>query len=354
MNNTLDQKIKIITLATGIILFVVSTILYLLFSLPRGHFPIGQIITIPHGSNSNEISKILKEKRAIKSVLFFDLLTGLLSAEKKIKAGDYIFDSPLSSFQIVRKVVAGDYNIQNEKFLIKEGSTIKDIGLLFENKGFFQAEELWEIAGFSGVDYRKTKEMIPPPDDLYSVSSLLESKPKYVGFEGYLFPDTYFFPQNISPRGVMEIMVKNLDRKITDEIREGVAGSKRSFFEIITMASILEKEAITFEDKKIISGILWKRLNKGMLLQVDATLQYITGRNTYELTENDLNTDSPYNTYEYKGLPLGPIANPGMDSIKAAIYPEDSPYWYYLSDKNHNVYYSETFEEHKAKKAMFL
>ena len=120
------------------------------------------------------------------------------------------------------------------------------------------------------------------------------------------------------------------------------------------MASILEKEAYLTEDKKIIADILWRRLKEEMPLQVDAALQYITDRNTFELTKDDLKIDSPYNTYRYKGLPPTPISNPGLDSIKAAIFVEPNSYWYYLSDKNGKLYYSETFKEHKLKKAEYL
>jgi UPF0755 protein len=342
--DNIEHKIKILSAATGIFLFFVSLSLYFLFSLPDADsFPAGQIITIPSGLNSNEISKILKEKKIIKSVLFFDFLISVLNAEKNIKAGDYVFDSPLSAFEAINKVIDGDFNIQNKKILVKEGATVKEIGKMLEKNGFFPAKEFWDNAGPKFI-----------PKELISLSELLKSKPAEAGLEGYLFPDTYFVPQNISPRGIIEIMIKNMDKKITEEIRKDALKSERSFFEIITMASILEKEAITLEDKKIIAGILWKRLDKGMPLQVDATLQYVTGRNTFELTQDDLNLDSLYNTYKYKGLPLGPIANPGLDSIKAAVYPESSPYWYYLSDKNYNIYYSKNFEEHKIKKIKYL
>ena len=225
---------------------------------------------------------------------------------------------------------------------------------MFEKEGFFNAEEFWKMAGYTALDYRTYKDLEHPSKDFYSLTSLLDNKPEYVNFEGFLFPDTYFIPQNISPKGVIELMIKNLDEKITVKMREDIKESGKTFFDIIIMASILENEAITFKDKKIVSGLLWKRLEEGMPLQVDATLQYFTGKNTFQLTLEDLDLDSPYNTYEYKGLPLGPITNPGIWSIKAAIYPEESPYWFYLSDKESIIHYSETFEEHKAKKFKYL
>lgn len=120
------------------------------------------------------------------------------------------------------------------------------------------------------------------------------------------------------------------------------------------MASLLEEEARTTETRKMVSGILWKRLSAGMPLQVDAVFPYIIGKNTFEITLKDLEFDSPYNTYKYKGLPPGPISNPGKDSILAAIYPTKSDYWFYLSDKNGLMHYAITFDEHKINKAKYL
>lgn len=143
------------------------------------------------------------------------------------------------------------------------------------------------------------------------------------GKEGYLFPDTYFLTGQETETEVVEKMESNFINKVGDIKKD-----------ILIMASILEKEAKTEEDKKIISGILWKRLDAGMLLQVDASLDY--------------------NTYSYQGLPSEPICNSGLDSIQAALHPVDSPYWYYLSDKNGNIHYAKTFEEHKINKEKYL
>jgi len=120
------------------------------------------------------------------------------------------------------------------------------------------------------------------------------------------------------------------------------------------MASIIEAEARTTESRRIISGILWKRISLGMPLQVDSTFVYINGKNTYELTSDDLKIDSPYNTYVYKGLPPTPIGNPGLDAILAALYPKTSKYLYFLSSKSGDMYYATTFEQHKRNKELYL
>jgi len=161
--------------------------------------------------------------------------------------------------------------------------------------------------------------------------------------EGYLFPDTYFFTGRENEAEIIRIMRNNFQNK---------AGSVKT--EILIMASMLEREARTIKDKKIIAGILWKRLNNDMLLQVDATLNYLNNKTSLEMTKDDLKFDSPYNTYLYKGLPPTPICNPGLESIEAASQPTETEYWYYLSDKKGNIHYAKTFEEHKANKMRYL
>jgi UPF0755 protein len=138
------------------------------------------------------------------------------------------------------------------------------------------------------------------------------------------------------------------------ETISGLATSTHSLKDSIIMASILENEARTTESRKIIAGILWKRLYLGMPLQVDSTFSYINGKNTYDLTLDDLKINSPYNTYLYKGLPPGPISNPGLDAINDAIYPTKTPYLYFLSSKSGDMYYAKTFEEHKRNKELYL
>ena len=180
----------------------------------------------------------------------------------------------------------------------------------------------------------------------------LKDKPEDTSLEGFLFPDTYEISGGINCDDFIITMLSNFERKITPELKNQMQKKEKSVFEIITMASMLEKEVRTLNDKKIASGILWKRIEVGMPLQLDATINYITGKSDPAVAIKDTKIDSPYNTYKYKGLPKGPISNPGMDSIIAAINPEDSPYWFYLSDGR--TIFSKTFEEHTVNKAKYL
>ena len=178
--------------------------------------------------------------------------------------------------------------------------------------------------------------------------------PETASLEGYLFPDTYEISEGESPEDIIKNILVNFEKKITRELKEAIALKNKSVFEIITMASMIEKEVKTINDKKIVSGILWKRLEDGMPLQVDATINYITGKNHKSALLADLKINSPYNTYKYQGLPLGPISNPGIDSILAAIYPTESKYWYYLSADSGKTIFSKTLKEHNAAIAKYL
>lgn len=172
--------------------------------------------------------------------------------------------------------------------------------------------------------------------------------------EGFLFPDTYRFYKDAKPADVISKMEENFDKKITPEILAEISAQKKSLKDIIIMASILEEEVKSTEDRKIVAGILWKRIDRRMGLNVDAALTYVLGKTSAELTAGDLKYDSPYNTYLYRGLPPTPISNPGLDTIKAATNPIASKYFYYLTDKEGAVHYAVTLEEHALNKFKYL
>lgn len=172
--------------------------------------------------------------------------------------------------------------------------------------------------------------------------------------EGYLFPDTYRFYKTSNSEQVIGKMRDNFAKKIAPEILSEAKRARRTLEQIIITASILEKEVKSTEDRKLAAGILWKRLGLGMGLNVDAALTYVLGKPSGELTEADLKYDSPYNTYRYRGLPPGPISNPGLDAILAALYPTASEYFYYLTDKNGATRYARTLEEHRLNRFKYL
>jgi len=171
--------------------------------------------------------------------------------------------------------------------------------------------------------------------------------------EGFLFPDTYFFLPTASTSAIVEEMRENFNRQ-TASLQADLLAADKSLLEIVTMASIVEKEAYDSEDRRMIAGVLWKRIEAKMRLQVDAVFPYILGKNTFQLTKADLNYDSPYNTYRYAGLPPGPIGSPSLDAITAALNPTESPYWFYLADDEGVTHFAKDFDEHVANKQKYL
>lgn len=246
-----------------------------------------------------------------------------------------------------------------ETVKILEGWTTRDIGQYFESQGKWQSEEFLEVAGFPMVDYRRDKD-VPELKDWSEEFSFLADKPKYYGLEGYLFPDTYRIYASSTVLDVIEKMLGNFDDKLTDKMRADIKKQGKTIYDIVTMASIIEKEApinyATGDNKeaRIISGIFWNRLEIGQGLQSDATLSYIFGDNRPAHSGAELEVESPYNTYKYRGLPPGPVCNPGILAIEAAIYPSATDYYYFLTSPDNQVYYARTYDGHLQNKYKYL
>ena len=183
---------------------------------------------------------------------------------------------------------------------------------------------------------------------------MLKDKPSFVSLEGFLFPDTYRIYRDSSSEEMIKIFLANFEKKISPEMREKFTAQKRSVFAVIIMASIIEKEVRGDEDRRLVSDIFWRRLEKGMPLQADSTVNYVVGENNPSSTAEDLAFNSLYNTYKYPGLPLGPICNPGLSAIVAAIDPVSNANWYFLTDKTGAVHYAKTLEEHNRNKMKYL
>ncbi len=290
------QKKRIILV---VVLFLVSFVLYyLLFSAPK-NFPENTIVNIKEGSSLRYVSKYLKENNIIRSRAMFETFVIVFGDEKYVALGDYLFESKLSVFEVARRISRGERHLAPVKVTIPEGFTITDISEAFSTR----------LPNFN-VDKFK-----------------IGAKDK----EGYLFPDTYFFLTTDNEQDVLNSMSSNFNKKIA-AIRPSIISSRKTEKEIITMASIIEKESKGDTDRAFISGILWKRLSIGMPLQVDA---------------------DP-GTYKTKGLPLKPISNPGLEAIEAAIYPKSSYYLYYLHDKEGNIHYARNFTEHQSNIIKYL
>jgi len=292
------------------------------------------IYTVPKGWGDDQIAKDLQKLGIIRSNYFFRLYVILSLQHSELKAGEYNLSSKLSIYQIAKKMAQGD--VIRDNVVILEGWDIEDIGKYMNSKGICNQNYFISL----------TKK------DYSDKFSFLADKPKKLNLEGYLFPDTYQIAKGETCEDIIELLLENFDRKLTPELRAEIKKQNKSVFDVITMASLIEKEVRSLDDKKIVSGILWKRIAIGMPLQLDCTINYITGKSNASATIKDTKIDSLYNTYMYKDLPKGPISNPGINSIIAAIYPKKTNYLYWLSDGI--THFSETLEQHNEARALYL
>lgn len=303
----------------------------------------------PKLGGPRKIAEILKQEGIILPKWTF--LTYIIkNYASRLKAGDYIWSKNANIPKISRDLIQGG---TTEKIItIPEGWSSKDIAIYLEKNNLVDSREFLALVN---RDYKSKASLVSRFD-------FLKDKPIDAGLEGYLFPDTYRIFKNSKPESIIIKMLQNFDKKLTPDLRKEIARQNKTIFDIVTMASLLEKEVPNYEDRAIVSGILWKRLKIGMPLQVDATIVYLKKLqnpdfkipNNGRISIEDTNIDFPYNTYKYLGLPPGPIANPSLSAIKAAIYPKTSPYLYYLSAPDGRTIFSKTLEEHNAAKARYL
>lgn len=283
-------------------------------------------------------------------------LIGENLAGQGLISGKYYFYFYMWSRKLTSKIFPDDYDLSNRMTIPEIASVItseqdKTKKITFpEGWGAKQMAERLTANGLPGDEFLK---IINNPGELKNRYNFL-SDPKIKTPEGYLFPDTYFFDKDIDGEGIVRKMLGIFNTKITAQMLAGAAKSGKSLNEIIIMASIIENEVKTDEDRAIISGIYWNRIKIGQPLQSDITLAYILGEKKKQYSFSDTRTPSPYNTYLNKGLPPGPIDNPGLSAIQAAIYPQNSEFNYYLSDpETGKTIFSKTFPEHVANKAKY-
>ena len=312
-----NRRTLVILIAAG----CVFTYLYLAIIRPPDDYPLNELVTIKDGASLKDVSIGLKRDRIVRSDIALRAIVTLLGHQRDVHAGDYIFKEPLNIFSVARVISIGAYGLEPMRIRVPEGATTKEMAVIFGNSlERFNAEKFLEQAA---------------------------------PLEGYLFPDTYFFLPNATDGLVIETMRQNFEARMAT-IDAQVKAFGKPLKDIVTMASILEREAQIMDDRRMISGVLWNRMNRGMLLQVDAAFFYILGKGSYQLTTADLASDSPYNTYRYAGLPPGPIGSPGLDSLLAAVTPVKSNYLYYLADKNGVTHYSKTYAEHLRNKRKYI
>lgn len=332
----LFKKTSLYLIALFLIVAIIS-----FFNEKKGDNNLASIkFKIEKGENVWKVGRNLKEKKVIDSQLSFVFYAYKKGEQKKIKAGEYLINSKLTISEIIELFVNGAINSENnqKKITFPEGWTTKQVATKLSESGF-DKDRFLELT--KDVDYFKKK---------YGYS-FLENIPTENGLEGFLFPDTYFFTNNSDMEDVIIKMLDNFDQKLSVDLRGEIKKQNKTIYEIVTMASIIEREVKSNEDRKIVSGIFWRRLMNKQAFQSCATLAYILGENKKQYSYEDTQVKSLYNTYLYSGLPPGPISNPGINSILAAIYPIKTNYNYFLSNpETGKTVFSRTLEEHNLNK----
>ncbi len=290
-------------------------------TLPPKDFPIDSVVNIPRGLSASSIAHTLEEQGVVKSNLLLYFILTWSHDPANIQAGTFVYSEPLNVWQVAERLTMASSVDNLVAVTLPEGFTIKEFAELASNR----------LVNFDKEHFIELSE----------------------GREGYLFPDTYYLPNDFTAEELVNLLSETYVQKTAD-LNEEITAHHLTQEEIIILASILEREANTEECMRIVSGILQNRLDIGMALQADATMEYALDRPLNQLEASDLEIDSPYNTYIYKGLPPTPIGNPGLMAINAVLNPIVSDYFYYLTDDEGNFYYAETFDEHRANIAKYL
>lgn len=289
-------------------------------------------IDVPSDSNSTKIGTLLKENNLIRSEFAFKVHLKISGEGSELKAGKYTFKGKYSMGDITAQLKKGG-EAKGIKLTIPEGYNLKQISDVLAKDGLCTKDE-FNLAVANG-DY---------PYDY------LPAKGDPNRLQGFLYPETYIFDEGTSAETIIAAMLKEFNSQFTSEYKAQLQKDGRTVLQWLTMASIVEKEAVVKDDRPIIAGVFYNRLAKNMLLQSCATVQYALGEVKPVLSNQDVQIDSPYNTYKNQGLPPGPIASPGHASLEAAMYPAQTEYLFFVAKHNGAHVFTKTYEEHLAAK----
>ena len=284
-------------------------------------------VELPQGTSVGGIGSRLAAQGVVADAWMFRLAARYAGVERKMQAGEYRFADAASPLEIVRRIAAGDVFVQPLTF--PEGKTIREMAGIYEASGLGTADQFRQAAT--------------------DLTLLAELDPEARSLEGYLFPDTYALARSAGAAGVVRAMVERFAQELTPEVRGAIAHSGMTLREVVTLASIVEKETGAADERPIVAAVYRNRLRIDMPLQCDPTVIYalmLSGRWRGNLTRDHLMLDSPYNTYRYPGLPPGPIASPGGASIRAVLNPAAVPYLYFVSRNDGTHVFASTLAEH--------
>jgi UPF0755 protein len=293
----------------------------------RGYEADAQEVVIPAGSGTRAIGDRLVGAGVVRDALTFRVALWQSGAARKLKAGEYRFDHAMTPGEVLGKIARGEVDTVNVTF--REGLTIIDMAATFAAQGLGTAEEFRSAAA--------------------DASLIADLDPTATDLEGYLFPETYAVPRHVRPAQLVAVMVDRFRHVLTPDLLTAASARNLSVRQLVTLASIVEKETGSAQERPLVAAVYSNRLRIGMGLQCDPTVIYAlqrAGRYNGNLRRDDLALDSPYNTYRYPGLPPGPIAAPGKSSLEAAAHPADADYLYFVSRNDGTHAFARTLDEH--------
>ncbi|EXX87105.1 hypothetical protein BG53_04860 [Paenibacillus darwinianus] len=305
--------------------------------------PEGEKVTVEvaRGSSPFKVADLLKEKGVIRNAFFFKYYLRYRKEGSGFQAGQYELTPGMTHDAIIAKLNAGDtVKAETIRFTIPEGFTVKQIADKLKAESLIDEAEFLKLADNpKAFPWQGAMGGIPKDADIRH------------RMEGYLFPETYEMDKNSTEKDILTRMLDELDNKLS-QLPEGWEGRLEklglTFHEMMTIASLVEREVVVDEERPLVAGVIYNRLKEKMPLQIDATVQYALDKPKERLYEKDLKVESPYNTYQIPGLPPGPIASPSLSSIRAALYPEPSEYLYYVTKKDgtQTHLFARTYREH--------
>ncbi len=321
-NKIILKNRKFLAVITGCFLFL--SICWIIWHwqifIPVSNNTENQTFIIKSGESLEQVSENLESKNLIRNRLFFIFYTYLKGTTKNIQAGKYELNPNLNIPQIVTKFVKGDISKDWINVTILEGWTNEKI-----------------------------------EEKLYNLGLIDKTDMLGINLQGYLFPDTYYFEKGWTVQKITDKMISNFNKQISNNLVSAIENQGKTLYQVLIMASILEKEVATYQDMRIVSDIFWKRIARNYPLQSCATIAYALGKNKWIYSYEDVKVKSSYNTYINTGLPPTPINNPGLLAIQAAVYPDPSPYNFFLSDPDTGeTIFSKTVEEHNANKIKYF
>ncbi len=334
-----NKKLKYIGISMGILIvinFIGTLYLFSLFNPVDKNFVEKIDIVIPKGSNTNQIAGILKNNDLIKSQLMFKMYSEFNHYDADLKAGKFALSKSMDLKSIMQTLIQGDAIIETTRFTIPEGFNVKQIADRLASLGLVNKDRFLQLVKEGNFDYEFLKQV---PDN------------KNIGYrlEGYLFPDTYVVKKGATEEDIINKMLSQFQKEWNPEWDKVIKENNMTMHQIVTLASIVEREVVADKERPTVAGVFYNRLHDSWMLQSCATVQFVLGKQKDRLTDKDLEIKNPYNTYVNYGLPPGPIANPGFISIKASVFPAKTNYFFFVTKKDGSGehYFSKTFQQHE-------